>query len=272
MAANAELDLVARRVVAEEACRAAAAIHLKYRQPAIPFEIKNGNKRDLVTIADTEAQVAAKAVIEAAYPGETIIGEEDCPSREYVGEVLGESCWLIDPLDGTFNYVHGFPDFSATVAFVEARRPVVGATFAPLFDEMFSAAMGQGATLNGEPIHVSARKGLAQSIVNVSLGRQGDPSLLARVSRVQQRVYSQRVFGGTAIVMAYLAAGRFDLFYVHDNPRMGDWDIAAGAVLIEEAGGIVTHTSGDPLRLPSINVAAAADAATLDELRSLLAE
>ena len=264
--------LARRRLVAEEACRAAAEVHLKYRQPAIPFETKKGNRRDLVTIADTEAQVAAKAVIEAAFPGEPIIGEEDAPVHDHVAAVLADHGWLIDPLDGTFNYVHGFPDFSATVAFVEARRPVVGATLAPVFDEMFSAAKGQGATLNGVPVRVSERKGLHSSIVNVSLGRQGDPSLLPRISRIQQRVFQQRVFGGTAIVMAYLAAGRFDLFYVHDNPRMGDWDIAAGAILIEEAGGTVEHTNGAPLLLPSINVAAAADAATLEELRALLAE
>jgi myo-inositol-1(or 4)-monophosphatase len=269
---TAELQLERRREVAEEACRAAAAIHLKYRQPAIPFETKNGNKRDLVTIADTEAQVAATAVIAAAFPGEAIIGEEDCPTREYIGKVLGDCGWLIDPLDGTFNYVHGFPDFSATVAFAVECRPVAGATYAPMFDEMFSAAKGLGTTLNGQPTHVSARKGLQQSIVNVHLGRQGDPALLPRTSRIQQRAFSQRVFGGTALVMAYLAAGRFDLFYVHDNPRMGDWDIAAGAILIEEAGGVVEHTSGEPLRLPSMNVAAAADPATLEELKALLAE
>jgi myo-inositol-1(or 4)-monophosphatase len=258
--------------VAEEACRAAAVIHLKYRQPAIPFETKNGNKRDLVTIADTEAQVAATAVIEAAFPGEAIIGEEDSPTREHVAKVLSDCGWLIDPLDGTFNYVHGFPDFSATVAFAIDCKPVVGATFAPMFDEMFSAAKGMGTTLNGEVARVSSRKGLPQSIVNVHLGRQGDPSLLPLTSRIQQRVFSQRVFGGTALVMAYLEAGRFDVFYVHDNPRMGDWDIAAGVILIEEAGGVVTHNNGDPLRLPSINIAAAADPATMEELRALLAE
>ena len=272
MSDTSNLQLERRRKVAEEACRAAAAIHLKYRQPAIPFEIKNGNKRDLVTIADTEAQVAASAVIAAAFPGEAIIGEEDCPTREHIAGVLSDSGWLIDPLDGTFNYVHGFPDFSATVAFAVDCKPVAGATYAPMFNEMFSAAKGLGTTLNGEAIRVSSRKGLQQSIVNVHLGRQGDPSLLPLTSRIQQRVFSQRVFGGTALVMAYLAAGRFDLFYVHDNPRMGDWDIAAGAILIEEAGGVVSHTSGAALRLPSINVAAAADPETLQELRALLAE
>jgi myo-inositol-1(or 4)-monophosphatase len=272
LVATSDLQLDKRRRVAEEACRAAAAIQLKYRQPAIPFETKNGNKRDLVTIADTEAQVAALSVIEAAFPDEPIIGEEGAPSREQIGDILRERGWLIDPLDGTFNYVHGFPDFSATVAYVVEGEPVVGATFAPVFDEMFSAARGAGSTLNGAPMHVSGRKGLQQSIVNVSLGRQGDPALLPRTSRIQQRAFSQRVFGGTAIVMAYLAAGRFDLFYVADNPRMGEWDIAAGAILIEEAGGVVMHSNGDLLRLPSQNIAAAADPGTMEELRVLLAE
>lgn len=272
MTAAIEIQLQKRRAVAEEACRAATAVQLKYRQPALPFETKNGNKRDLVTIADTEAQVAAMHVIHRAFPEDPIIGEEGCPSREEIGRVLSDRGWLIDPLDGTFNYVHGFPDFSATVAFVVEGQPVAGATYAPVFDEMFSAARGHGTTLNGQPTRVSSRRGLKQSIVNVWLGRQGDPALLPRPSRIQQRVYQQRVFGGTAIVMAYLAAGRFDLFYVADNPRMGDWDIAAGAILIEEAGGVVSHANGDPLRLPSINVAAAADPETMEELRALIAE
>jgi myo-inositol-1(or 4)-monophosphatase len=273
LSTRSDLQLEKRRRVAEEACRAAAAIHLKYRQPAIPFDTKNGNRRDLVTIADTEAQAAAIAVISAAFPSEAIIGEEDCPTPEHLHSVLNDQGWLIDPLDGTFNYVHGFPDFSATVAFVAEGRPVAGATYAPVFDEMFSAAKGLGASLNGQPIQVSARKGLESSVVNVWLGRQGgDPTQLGMMGRVQERVLSQKVFGGTAIVMAYLACGRFDVFYVAENARMGDWDIAAGAILIEEAGGIVMQTDGAPLRLPSHNIAAAADAATLAELRALLAE
>ena len=272
MCATTDLQLAKRRSVAEEACRAAAAIHLKYRRPAIPFETKNGNRRDLVTIADTEAQVAAKAVIEAAFPGEAIIGEEDAPTREHIASALGDSAWLIDPLDGTFNYVHGFPDFSATVAFVAGGDSLAGATYAPLFDEMFSAAKGLGVSLNGEPIHVSSRKGLRQSVVNVWLGERSDTAAHERLGRVHQVAHQQRVFGGTAIVMAYLAAGRFDLFYVAENGRMGAWDLAAGVILITEAGGTVTMVDGAPFRLPSDQIASAADPETLTELRALLAE
>jgi myo-inositol-1(or 4)-monophosphatase len=268
-----DLQLENRRRVAEEACRAAAEVQLKYRQPAIPFEIKMGNRRDLVTIADTEAQTAAIAVIQSAYPDEPIVGEENAPSREQIGEMVRDRCWLIDPLDGTFNFVHGFPDFSATVAFVSDGHPVAGATYAPLFGEMFSASRGQGATLNGQRIHVSERKGLERSIVNVFLGRQGDPALRQqRLSLIQQRALQQRTFGGTAIVMAYLAAGRFDLFYVAEASRMGDWDVAAGAILIEEAGGSVTQADGQPFHLPFRNIACAADPATLQELRDLICE
>jgi myo-inositol-1(or 4)-monophosphatase len=272
LAATSDQQLEKRRLVAEDACRAAAVVHLKYRQPSIPFDTKNGNRRDLVTIADFESQVAAKAVIEAAFPGEAIIGEEDSPTPEHISAVLGDHGWLIDPLDGTFNYVHGFPDFSATVAFVAEGKPVVGATYVPLFDEMFSAADGLGATLNGEPIHVSTRKGLRRSVVNVWLGDRSDVEAHARLGRVHQIALQQRVFGGTAIVMAYLAAGRYDLFYVAGHGRMGAWDIAAGAILIQEAGGSVTKVDGAPFRLPSNQIACTADPATLDELRALLAE
>jgi myo-inositol-1(or 4)-monophosphatase len=141
-----------------------------------------------------------------------------------------------------------------------------------VFDEMFSAAAGLGATLNGEPIHVSSRTGLRESVVNVWLGDRSDMQAHERLGRVHRIALQQRVFGGTAIVMAYLAAGRYDLFYVADNGRMGAWDLGAGAILIEEAGGHVTTVDGAPFRLPSNQIACTADPATLEELQALLAE
>ncbi len=263
-------DLEKRRRVAEEAVRAAGAVHLKHRRAGIDYKTKDGNRRDLVTIADIEAQIEAKAVIEAAFPGETIIGEEDGSSRDYMAEVLGRSGWLIDPLDGTFMFAHDFPDFCATVAFVDAGESIAGATYAPVFDEMFSAARGLGTTLNGAPLTVSPRRGLENAIVNFWPGRLDDEDTSARTNLVRQATFSQRTFGGTALVLAYVAAGRFDVYYTADNPRMGPWDIAAGAILVEEAGGVVRQTDGRPFSLPSLNMAAAADAATLEQLMALL--
>ncbi|HEY7268251.1 MAG TPA: inositol monophosphatase [Dehalococcoidia bacterium] len=269
---HSETELQRRRLVAEEAAAAAAAVHIRYRVAGIEYEMKNGNRRDLVTRADTEGEAAARAIIEAAFPGEAIVGEEDGKSREEQAAFLAGRCWLIDPLDGTFNFVHGFPDFSATVAFVEQGQPLSAATFALVFDEMFSAARGQGATLNGAPISISKRRGLAQAVVNVTIARSGqeDETSLAKLARVRQTALFLKTFGGTAIILAYVACGRFDLFYAAENMRTGPWDMAAGALLIEEAGGYVCRADGSPFALPATSMAAAADPAMLDELRELI--
>jgi myo-inositol-1(or 4)-monophosphatase len=263
-------DLGKRQYVSEAAVRAAAEVHMRYRRAGIEYAVKNDNPRDLVTLADTEGEAAVRSVIEAAFAAEPIVGEEDGTSAERRTELLASSCWLIDPLDGTFNFVHGFPDFCATVAFVVAGSAVAGATYAPMFDEMFSAAKGGGATLNGRPVAVSTRKGLASSIVNISLSGLDDETAMLLGAKLRRRAFAQRTFGGTALVLAYLACGRFDLFYVSHSTRMGPWDMAAGAILIEEAGGVISLADGRPFILPTSSMAAAADAATLDEFRDLL--
>ena len=265
-------DFERRRVIAEEAARAAAAVHLAHRRTGIEFKMKNGNRRDLVTQADTEAEAAARAIIETAFPGEAIVGEEDGSSRESTANLVKEKCWLIDPLDGTFNFVYGFPDFSATVAYVEGGQPLAAATCAPILDECFTAAKGMGALLNGDPVSVSPRRGLSDSIVNVWTGRRDDEATMALEGRLRRATFSQRTFGGTALVLAYVACGRFDIFYTGNNPRMGAWDIAAGALLVEEAGGVVTLGDGSPFSLPTQSMAAAADRGTLGELFALLNE
>jgi fructose-1,6-bisphosphatase/inositol monophosphatase family enzyme len=263
-------DLESRRRVAEAAAKAAGAIHLRYRQGAIEYETKNGDRRDLVSRADTEGQDVARAIIEAAFPGELIIGEEDGATAGQLDRLIESAGWVIDPLDGTFQFLHGFPDFSATLAYVEAGRPVAGAVYAPVLDELFSAAHGLGASLNGEPISVSKRRGLADSLVNVWLGLEDNDEQVARAAEVQRRAFAMRSFGGSALVLAYVACGRYDLYYAGENPRMGPWDIAAGALLVTEAGGIVSRGDGRAFALAAKDVAAAADPATLDELRAIV--
>jgi myo-inositol-1(or 4)-monophosphatase len=262
--------IVQRRHVAEAAVRAAGAVHIRHRKHRIDYQTKNDNLRDLVTAADLEGQAAAEAIIQAAFPGEPIIGEEDGATLEQQAALMDTGGWLIDPLDGTFLFAHGFPDFSATVAYVEAGRPVAGAVYAPALDEMFSAGRNLGASLNGTPIAVSSRKGLDKSIVNVWLGRRVSDQQRAREAELSKRVFAQISFGGTALKLAYVACGRYDLHYM--GPRNGPWDIAAGALLVDEAGGVVTMADGAPFVLPTMTMAAGADRATLDELLAFLAK
>jgi myo-inositol-1(or 4)-monophosphatase len=264
------LGIAERRQVAEAAVRAAGAVHIRHRKDRIDYETKNDNLRDLVTAADLEGQAAAEAVIQAAFPGESIIGEEDGTTPEQQAELIKMGGWLIDPLDGTFMFAHGFPDFSATVAYVEAGRPVAGAVYAPVLEEMFSAGKSLGASLNGAPIAVSSRKGLEKSIVNVWLGSRVSDQQRAREAELSKRVFAQLSFGGTALKLAYVACGRYDLYYM--GPRNGPWDIAAGALLVAEAGGVVTIADGAPFILPTMTMAAGAHRPTLDQLLAFLAE
>jgi myo-inositol-1(or 4)-monophosphatase len=262
--------VVRRRLVAEAAARAAGGAHIRHRKARIDYQTKNDNIRDLVTAADLEGQAAAEAVIHAAYPGESIIGEEDGATLEQQAQLINQGGWLIDPLDGTFMFAHGFPDFSATVAYVKAGLPIAGAVYAPALDEMFSAGRGLGASLNGLPIAVSHRKGLDKSIVDVWLGSRASEQQRSREVELSKRVFAQLSFGGTALKLAYVACGRYDLYYM--GPRNGPWDIAAGALLVEEAGGVVATADGGPFILPTMTMAAGAERATLDELLAFLAD
>src|SRR5919106_929462 len=205
--------VVRRRLVAEAAARAAGAAHIRHRKARIDYQTKNDNKRDLVTAADLEGQAAAEAVIDAAFPGESIIGEEDGTSLAQQSELIDMGGWLIDPLDGTFMFAHGFPDFSATVAYVKAGFPLAGAVYAPALDEMFSAGRGLGASLNGLPIAVSHCKELDKAIVNVWLGGTLSEHQRAREAELRKRVFAEFSFGGTALRLAYVACGRYDLYY-----------------------------------------------------------
>jgi myo-inositol-1(or 4)-monophosphatase len=147
---------------------------------------------------------------------------------------------------------------------------MAGAVYAPALDEIFSAGRGLGASLNGVPIAVSPRKGLDKAIVNVWLGRSVTEHRRAREAELRKRAFAQLSFGGTALILAYVACGRYDLYYM--GPRNGPWDIAAGALLVEEAGGVVTTADGAPFILPTMTMTAGADRATLDELLAFLAE
>jgi myo-inositol-1(or 4)-monophosphatase len=211
------------------------------------LQVSNKGDIDLVTEADLAAERLIIERIRSYHPRHAILTEES-------GDVAGaggpaaEYKWIIDPLDGTTNYAHGYPVFCVSVALEHEGRVVVGAVYDPTRDEMFAAERGGGATLNGRRIRVSETDELNRALVCTGfpydVRERGD---FARHFRAFiMRAQSVRRDGAAALDLAYVAAGRFEGFY---EEGLRPWDVAAGVLLVEEAGGRVTHYDGSPFRI-----------------------
>lgn len=229
------------RTIAEEAARLGAAQLEQWRSK---FSVTEKGRSDLVTEADLASQQAIQQFLKAKLPDHDFLGEENPDAKEGTGPAVdAPPTWIVDPLDGTANYVHDVPAYCVSIGLMVAHEVVVGVVYDPRLQEMFSAAKGCGATLNGQPIRVSNTPSVALSLM--STGFPPDPKKLdhnlkwwTSFSYVAQAL---RRTGSTALNMAYVACGRFDAYWAFDNYA---WDVAGGVVLIHEAGGVVTQTSG----------------------------
>jgi len=214
---------------------------------------------DLVTVADRSAEKLIRARLAEAFPGHGIYGEEGTRDR-----LDGEFRWYVDPLDGTTNFAHGFPQFCVSLGL--EHRPdgtehdgngvlTAAVIYDPMRDELFTAEHGQGAALNGKAIHVSRIDSLAEALLATgfpSRKRHNSPNIHF-YHEFTLRSHGVRRAGSAALDLAYVASGRLEAFWEFNlNP----WDTAAGILLIEEAGGRVTHFSGKPARLVSDEVLA----------------
>lgn len=221
-------------------------------------EVRAGSKLDFatemkgavdpVTEVDTSAELAIRSVIMSHFPDDGILGEEGGGASRPDGRV-----WIIDPLDGTVNFVHGIPQFAVSVALWSNSEPAVGVVIDVPRDEEFVAVAGQGATLNDQPIAVSETKDLAASLV--ATGFPYDRQTHARaylevVASVLEGARGVRRMGSAALDLAWVACGRFDGYWEHGGVHgIKPWDIAAGVLLVTEAGGTITDESGDFDRL-----------------------
>jgi myo-inositol-1(or 4)-monophosphatase len=191
---------------------------------------------DYVTEVDRAAEAAIRAVLGQEGPGIPVLGEE-------LGGREADRYWLVDPLDGTVNFVHGFPVVGVSVALVEEGRPVAGAVHAPYLDTTFTAARGQGAEQDGRPLRVSESEP-DRAVVGTGFPfRRKDrlPEYLRMMLPALERFEDLRRPGAVALDLAWVAAGVFDGFF---EIGLSPWDVAAGALLVEEAGGIVTDWAG----------------------------
>jgi myo-inositol-1(or 4)-monophosphatase len=196
---------------------------------------------DFVSIADVEAQETLRARLVGAFPGFGFLGEEGDAGPD----ATHETRFIVDPLDGTTNFLHGLPHFAVAVALQRKGRLVAGVVYDPPKDEMFSAREGAGSTLNGQPMRVSPDRDLARAIIGTGIphssGLHRHAAYLPRLAAAMKEAAGIRRMGAAALDMAYVAAGRFAAYF---EAGVKPWDIAAGAVLVREAGGVVTEPAG----------------------------
>ena len=237
--------------IAVSAARAAGQVILRNinRLPDIKIHSKGNN--DFVSEVDHQAEQAIISTIQKAYPSHAILAEE---SGQQEGD---EFQWIIDPLDGTTNYLHGIPHFSVSIALRENNKLQLGVIYDPLKEELFCAARGDGATLNNRRIRVSKQRDLPGSLIGTGLPYRADQELdvyLATLKALLQETTGIRRAGSAALDLAYVAAGRFDGFWEFG---LNIWDVAAGIILVQEAGGLVSDMEGGHQFLESGNIVAA---------------
>jgi myo-inositol-1(or 4)-monophosphatase len=205
------------------------------------FQTREKGIADLVTDADVASQKAVQELISARYPDHAFLGEEQ--TAKSLPPRPDQLTWIVDPLDGTTNYVHGYPNYAVSVAIARGRETLAGVIYDPLGDQCFSAAAGHGAWCNGKRLKVSETNSISSALVAVSLParvQRDSPDLLdfVEVVAVCQAV---RRSGSAALNLSHVASGALDAFWAtHIQP----WDVAAGILLILEAGGIVTARDG----------------------------
>ncbi len=213
-------------------------------------DIGSKDSFDFVTRVDLESEEAVISEIKKAHPAHRILAEET------LKDASGGFRWIIDPLDGTTNYIHGYPAFAVSVALENDGQVVAGAVLDPLRDELFTATKGGGAFLNGSPMKVAPFKGLERALIATGFPFRSKQMLdyyLSAFKSIFLKVSGIRRAGAAALDLAYLAAGRCDGFF---ELGLSPWDIAAGSLLITEAGGRITDFGGGGGYLETGNVVA----------------
>ncbi|HNR96677.1 MAG TPA: inositol monophosphatase family protein [Anaerolineae bacterium] len=249
--------------VAIDAARLAGAHALRRFRTPMAKRLKG--PADLVTEADSEAEELIVRSIRRAFPDHAFLGEEGHQPRPEA-----EYTWVIDPIDGTRNYVRGIPFFCTSLALTRRGVPVVAVIFDPVHQETFHAQQGRGAYLNGTPVRVNREAALQDGVLALSLVseryRHNGHVALPMLGQLQPMVESVRLMGSAALHLAYLACGRCELVF---QDSVHPWDILAGALLVQEAGGVATELQGTPVSISSHDIIAASNRAIHDMGRAV---
>lgn len=213
-------------------------------QRARGLRVEHKSRRDLVTETDRAIEVKLRDRIAERYPEHIVFGEEMGQEGE------GSQRWIIDPIDGTGSFVHGQPHFSVSIAYEEKGELQWAAVYAPVFDELFMAQRGGGAELNGEGIEVSACQRLDEAVLGTGfacLRSQLPHNNLPYLNALLPQLQDLRRFGSAALDLAYVACGRLDGFW---ELNLNLYDVAAGQLIVEEAGGRVSDFDGSKKGIP----------------------
>jgi myo-inositol-1(or 4)-monophosphatase len=251
------------RDAAAELARAAGAIlregHGRTHAP------ERKGRIDLVTEYDRRSERLVLDGLRRRFPGDAVLAEE---SGTHAGD--GQVRWIVDPLDGTTNFAHNYPFFCVSIAAEAAGRLAAGVVYDPVRDELFAAAAGHGALRNGEPIRVSDVARVEDALLVTGFPydvREHPERSLPRFAAFLTRAQAVRRDGSAALNLSYLACGRFDGFW---ELQLSPWDVAAGTLLVREAGGTVTAYDGGEARLDGRQILAS-NGRIHDEMRAILA-
>ncbi len=208
------------------------------------LQVSKKGPADFVSAADLRAEQTVADLLAKARPGYGFLGEE----RGLVEGTDKTHTWIVDPLDGTTNFLHAIPHFAVNIALQREGQVVAAVTYNPAVNELFWAERGRGAWLNDKRLRVAARRGLTECVLATGIpfaGRPGHGQFLKELHQVSQHVAGVRRFGSAALDMAWVAAGRFDGYW---ERGVKAWDVAAGGLLVLEAGGAVSDADGAPFK------------------------
>ena len=228
-----------------EAALAAGRVHRHHFRR--PLDVRKKGPIDLVTAADLAAEQGFRSLIATRFPDHAVLGEEHATGLTAVSPARCR--WIIDPLDGTTNFAHGLAIFCVSLALEVDGRIEIGVVYDPIADELFTAERGQGARLNGQPIRVSERDALVDALLCTGFPytvHEGRARHVEVFSSFLGQARAVRRLGSAALDLCYVAAGRLDGFW---EAQLRPWDMAAGTLIVQEAGGWVTSFSDEPVDL-----------------------
>ena len=236
--------------IAVRAARAGGRVLTKYMDRLDSITVETKGKNDFVSEVDRLTEAEVVSVLQRSFPDHQFI----CEESGLVGNEKAEYKWYIDPLDGTKNYLHGYPSFCVSIAVEHKNRMEQAVIYNPVSQELFTATRGDGATLDGKRLRVSKRSNLESALLSTGFSNDGQndyEAYLKTLNSFTTKASGIRRHGSAALELAYVAAGRLDGYWQFN---LKPWDVAAGALIVREAGGLIGDTKGESNWMQSGNV------------------